>query len=169
VEPLVSKTETRLADGGLLAIFAGVLARFAIWFALTRSNPLLDIQLVAGALLVAALNFSALLLPRGMSGVPVSFGLLGWLYALTLLPRYFSLWQLGERPDSHVYGALGLAALSFIVRLVMTSRWSREIHGKGWAWIDHWAQQRSLRARVLAKRALITLGYRRARNESAAQ
>lgn len=169
MQPLVSKAETWLADGGLLALGIGVLLRLLLGFVLTRNSWLLDSQLIAGGLLVLLINLAGLYLPRTLSGVPIFLGLLGWLYALSMPFRYFFLWKTGQRPDWLVYTALGLAAVCFILRWFMARKWSAQIYGKGWAWIDNWAGERSLRARVLAKKALVTLGYRRAREAGGAE
>jgi hypothetical protein len=169
VQPLVSRSEAWLADGGLLAMGIGVVLRILIGFVLTRNNWMLDSQLIAGGLLVLFINLAGLFLTRTLAGVPLFLGLLGWLYALSMPFRYFFLWKTGARPEWLVYTALGLAAASFILRRVMASRWSTEIYGKGWAWIDNWASERSLRARVLAKKALVTLGYRRAKESTAGE
>jgi hypothetical protein len=161
VEPLVSSTETRLADGGLLAILVALALRWAVFMAWKHNSALLDSQLIAAGVLIAALNLTGLFLPRALAAVPMLLGALGWAFALSLAPPYF--WPTGERPQWIVWGALGLGALSFAARWWMLRRWSATIYGKGWAWIDNWARDRSLRARVLARKALITLGYRRAR------
>jgi hypothetical protein len=128
---------------------------------------MLDTQLVAGGFLLAAINIAGVFVPRAYAAVPLLLGLLGWLYGLSLLPRYLRwLWKTGSeapQPDWLVWGALGLALASFILRWWMNRQWSAEIYGKGWAWIDNWAQDKSLRARVLARKALVALGYRRAR------
>jgi hypothetical protein len=162
VQPLVTRTETRLADGGLLALLAAMLlVRYGVHLLLFRQPGLLDSQLVAGCGLLVLLNLAGLLLPRSLSGVVQTLGLLAWVYALSLLPRY--LWPTGTYARGVVYAALALALLSFVLRLVMRARWGAAIYGKGWAWIDRWAQDRSLRARVFAKQALVALGYRRAK------
>ena len=163
MQPLVSKGEIWLADGGLLAMAIGVLLRLLVGFALTRNNWLLDSQIIVGGLLVLLINLAGIYLPRALGGVPLFLGLLGWVYAASMPFRYFFLWKTGERAQWLVLTALGLALASFILRWLLARKWSAEIYGKGWAWIDNWASERSLRARVLAKKALVTLGYRRAR------
>jgi hypothetical protein len=163
-EGLVSRAEKLIADGGLLALGICILLRLAVWYALTRNNPMLDSQLIWLGLLVTLYNLAGLYLPRTYSVVPQTLGALCWLAGMTLLPRYFqSIWRTGSRPDWLVFTALGLVVASFIARLITQRIWSGQIYGKGWAWIDNWARDRSLRARMLASRALVTLGYRRAR------
>ena len=162
VEPLVTPVESRLADGGLLALGTGLLLRLLLGYALTRQSWILDTQLIGCALLIIALNLAGLLLPRAYAAVPMSLGLLGWLAALTLLPRYF-IWHIGARAHWLVWGLVALALASFVWRWLLARNWNAQITGKGWAWIDNWAHERSLRARVLAKKALVALGYRRAR------
>jgi hypothetical protein len=162
MQPLVSKSEAWLADGGLLALLGGLLLRLLIGLALSRSIWLLDTQLIGCSVLVLGLNLAALYLPHSLSGIPQALGALGWACGLSLLPQYF-LWHTGPRAHWLVLASLILALVSFGLRWWMARKWSAEIYGKGWAWIDNWAQPRSLRARLLARKALVALGYRRSR------
>jgi hypothetical protein len=167
VGSLVSSAESRLADGGLLAILAGLALRWAIWFVITRNSGLLDTQLITGGILLVLINLAGLFLPRSMAAIPMLLGMLGWVFGLSLVPRY--LWPTGGRPQWMVWGVLGLAAASFLLRWLLARRWSAQLSGKGWAWIDNWAKERSLRARVLARRLLLVLGYRRAHEVGAVE
>lgn len=164
MEPLVSQAERRWAEGGLLALLLLLAVRVIVLYALTRSPGLTPLHYIVAGTLVAALNFGGLLLPRSVGGVLIPLGVLGWLAAISLLPWPFRMLyppRVGEL--WLVWLAVGLALASFALRFVLQRRWRGQLAGHGYAWIENWAREKPLRARMLARRVLIALGYERAK------
>ena len=155
---LAHRAELVLHEGGGWVLTAFALTRLASGLALEHVRWLLDSQVLACCLLLGLLQLSGTVLPRRMGYL--ASGLLGgfaWITAASFIPRYgWPHWHAGP------WGlgiALSAFALCVLHRLARRRRWLGILSGHGYEWILSWAEERPLYARVLAKRALRSLGY----------
>jgi hypothetical protein len=156
---LVSRYELWLHNGATLALWAAVVIRVGWGYAMTRNLWLLDSQIVAVCLLLAALYVTGSLVPRSYSAaVSTLLGTVAWLAALSLLPRYA--WPTTHLANWLLIYTAALLLLALLLRAVLRRRWYGELRGHGYAWMEEWAQPRALYARMLALRVMRSLGYR---------
>lgn len=151
--------EIWLAGRGLVALPAALALRTLVGYLLTHTRWVLDTQLIASALVMAALLGCGSLLGRRF-GEPLgkALGSLAWVFALSFLPHYLG-WKAGSAPPWILYGSFGLFALAFIYRAARIKRWVSVLTGHGFEWILEWAAARPFYARLAAVRVLTTLGY----------
>lgn len=155
---LVSRYELWLHKGGALALWAGVLIRVGWGYAMTRNLWLLDSQIAAVSLLLAALYLTGSFVPRSYgSSVSTLLGGLAWLTALSLLPRYG--WPTTQMANWLLVFAAALMLLTLLVRAILRRRWYGQLRGHGFVWMEEWAEPRALYARLLALRVMRSLGY----------
>jgi hypothetical protein len=155
---LVSRYEFRLHEGGALALWAAVLLRVGWGYAFTRNLWLLDSQIAAVSILLAALYTASSLVPRSYgSVVSTLLGGLAWLTAFSLLPRYA--WPTTSMADWLLVYAVALLLCAVLARTLLRRRWLRQLRGHGFAWMEEWAAERSLYARLLTLRVMRSLGY----------
>ena len=157
---LVSRYELWLHTGGALALWAGAAIRVGWGYAMTRNLWLLDSQIAAVSLLLAALYLTGSLVPRIYGGyVSTLLGGLAWLTAFSLLPRYG--WPTTQLADWLLIYAVAMLLLAVLVRALLRRRWYGQLRGHGFVWMEEWAEPRALYARLLALRVMRSLGYGR--------
>ena len=154
---LVSRLETWLVQGGLFALLAAMLFRLAFGYLSDRHSWLLESQLVACLLLVSLLYLSGSLV-AGIAGQAAAggTGLLSWLCALSLLPRFG--WPVAPIPKWMFVVALMLLGFSMTLKNLKTRRWLVQLRGHGFEWIEEWAQGKPFYARLLAMSVIRSLG-----------
>ena len=164
--PLVPKHEYWLCEGAALAVWIALGLRAALNYLTTRHLGLLDSQLLAVCLLVASLYLAGSLVPRRYGMILLlPLGGLSWLAAVTMVPRHWwwsaSILLRAEQPwwALTTGGVLLLGALA--IRLFSRQRDLGAIKGLGYRRILEWAEERPLCSRLLARRVLQGLGYRR--------
>jgi hypothetical protein len=158
-QPLITRAELWLHTGGGLALLGAIALRCALGFLLTRDLWLLDSQLFWSCLLLAALRAAGCLLPRRYgTAASTLLGLLGWLLALSILPRYG--WPTGAWPHWLLLAAGGLLLAMLALYGLLRRRWLMQLRGHGFAWMLAWAAGRPLHARLLTRQVLRQLGYR---------
>ena len=154
---LVSRFEYWLVQGGLYALLAAMLGRLAVGYIVDRHFWLLESQLAVCMLLISLLYVSGSLVAgiAGQAGVGAT-GLLLWLCALSLLPRFG--WPVA--PLARWVGIVLLVLLVFSMTLknLKTRRWLIQLGGHGFEWIEDWAQGKPFYARLLALRVMRALG-----------
>ncbi|MCH7471790.1 hypothetical protein IIA79_02430 [bacterium] len=163
MRPLVSRWEYAFHEAGAAALWLAILLRlfhsFRLSFDWLRDSWLLDSQLLAACLIFVLLNLTGCLLPRATgTGASYLLGGVAWAAALSMLPRF--LWPTGQLQAPVLWTVGGLALFSLILRFVLRRTWLAGLQGHGFKWMLDWAGERPLYARLVARNALKSIGYR---------
>ncbi len=163
-QPLVHIFEQRFHSWAVGMLLLAAIFRLAWGYLSVGSIWLNDCQLFTVSLLVACLLIGGCFVPLPWSYIiSVLCGGFAWLVALSLLhPTLWSQYAAlrADLPDWQVVAAGIIAVASFVCRTVMQRRWRRELGGHSFQWMLNWAKGKPYYARMTARHAMLSLGYR---------